>query len=167
MPQDGIERTAELSDDGRYRYVLGRRWKGGNGVVTFVMLNPSKADHIIDDPTITRCIGFARRWGHEGLDVVNLYSLRATQPAELGRAYDPVGPLTDQHLLHASEHSEKIICAWGASPFAVRRQPAVLKLLAARQLHCLDISKAGYPKHPLYLKGDLIPRSFPPVANQL
>src|SRR5688572_12745487 len=95
-PRDRVMRTAILSEDQKYRYLLGRRWQEGIGSVTFVMLNPSTADHVVDDRTIKRCMDFARSWGHSGLEVVNLYAFRATDPDELGKQADPVGPLNDK-----------------------------------------------------------------------
>jgi hypothetical protein len=77
-----IERTATISDCGRYRYTLGRTWSDEPPVL-FVMLNPSTADADVDDNTISKCIGFAKRWGHGGITVVNLYAWRATNPKEL------------------------------------------------------------------------------------
>ena len=97
---DGPSRSAELSEDSKYRYWLRRSWKyGGDGqVICFIMLNPSTADALTDDPTIRRCMGFVRSWGGSVLSVRNLFALRATDPAELRTASDPVGPKGDTHL---------------------------------------------------------------------
>jgi hypothetical protein len=153
--------SAALSADRLYRYELTRMW-GAEPHATFVMLNPSTADADVDDPTIRRCIGFARSWGCGGLVVVNLYALRATQPADLWRAADPVGPDNDEHLslaLYLARGSTgPVVAAWGA-----HAKPDRVRFLtdAARdhgvQLLALKVTKAGAPGHPLYLRADAEP----------
>ena len=88
-----MERSANFSRCRRYRYALWRRWAPGDDYVLLVGLNPSTADHRRDDPTIRRCIGFARDWGYSGLCVANLFAFRATYPRDLFAADDPVAPL--------------------------------------------------------------------------
>ncbi len=135
----------------QYRYRLRRigLHKGQHRVV-FVMLNPSTADATVDDPTIRRCIGFARTLECESLEVVNLFAWRATKPAELAHARDPVGEDNDWHIRDAAGSADIVVCAWGASSIVHRRLRTVLKLLP-RPLHCLAVSKYGAPKHPLYI----------------
>lgn len=156
--------SAALSDDGRYRYELTRVW-GAGPPATFVMLNPSTADAQVDDPTIRRCIGFARSWGCGGLVVVNLYALRATNPAELWRADDPVGPDNDEQLTLtlylARSTTGPVVAAWGA-----HARPDRVRFItdAARghgvQLLALKVTKAGAPGHPLYLRADAEPKPW-------
>ena len=144
-----MESYARISADGQYRYVLGRRWADGP-IARFVMLNPSTADGSQDDPTIRRCMGFAKSWDLSGIQVLNLYALRATQPAALWLADDPVGPDNDAYLVLATESHEDgvIVAAWGANakPDRVAR---VMELLQGQHVQCLGITKAGQPKHPL------------------
>jgi hypothetical protein len=157
---DGLTRSAELSDCGRYRYWLRRHWQhGGNGkTVCFLMLNPSTADALVDDSTVRRCTAFCRSWGYSALTVRNLFALRATDPAELLTASDPVGPDGDEHLLRAAT-AALIVCAWGAEvPFG--RDRRALELLAGRHLHCLGLTRAGGPRHPLYMRGDAVPLPY-------
>jgi hypothetical protein len=112
------DRGATLSDCGRYRYRLWRRWADGPTVL-FVMLNPSTADADVDDPTIRRCIGFARSWGAGALEVVNLYAWRATQPAELKAAVGPVGEYPWQpHVRHHINRNDVEIEEAAAAPIA-------------------------------------------------
>lgn len=144
---------AHISDDGRYRYILGRLWSDDDLglVLNWVMLNPSTADAKIDDPTIRRCIGFSRLWGYCGMRVVNLYALRATQPADLWRSDDPVGPENDDILRWIAHHTETpVIAAWGANA-RPERVAHVINILGPRNLDCLGVTKQGAPKHPLYL----------------
>lgn len=152
-----VKRHARLSPDGRYRYALWREWKTPLTQptwATFVMLNPSTADHQVDDPTIRRCVGFARRLGANGLVVVNLYAYRATDPAELWRAADPVGPDGDATLTEflglSARHGGPLIAAWGAHAQS-DRVAAVLAMHGADRFQALGLTKSGAPRHPLYL----------------
>jgi hypothetical protein len=119
------------------------------------MLNPSTADTFVDDPTIRRCMGFARREGYGGAVIANLYAFRATKPADLFRAADPVGPGDAKTLRELARAHDVIICAWGRLPtLAARaraqRVTAQLRRHGAR-LFCLGRTGAGAPRHPLYL----------------
>jgi len=160
-------KRAEATIDGAYRYDLARYW--GDGIVDakrarFVMLNPSTADAELDDPTIRRCIGFAKREGCDCLTVVNLYAYRATNPRAMLTADDPVGSRND-HFLRAEIMGSVIfggplIVAWGANAGADRVE-AFRRMVREEDAtaYALGITKAGQPKHPLYLPGDapLIP----------
>lgn len=161
-------RTAVLSDDERYRYLLGREWADGPTAVV-IMLNPSTADHQQDDPTIRRLTGengFARRWGCGALLAVNLYAWRATQPTDLWRADDPVGPENDAYLYAAADIAAStdgpIVAAWGTNARA-DRIAAVLELPGMDRLSALTLTKGGQPAHPLYLRSDLTPRPWSPT----
>lgn len=156
---DDMARDAVLSPCGLYRYRLGRTWDASTARVCWVMLNPSTADASVDDPTIRRCIGFARAWGFGGLDVVNLFALRSPDPRALRTAADPVGPENDRHILDVAGRAGLVVCAWGADGFARSRARSVLGSLAARGLvvHRLASTREGAPAHPLYLAGGLMP----------
>lgn len=145
---------AEFSDDGRYRYLLQRQWDSTGRRCVFVMLNPSTADGSLDDPTIRRCVGFAKREGCAQLDVVNLYALRATRPVHLWEADDPVGPENDDWIMNVTLEmgygdDTLVIAAWGThgKPDRVKR---VLELVELPMV-CLGLTKDGSPRHPLYL----------------
>lgn len=152
--------TAILSADGTYRYLLTRTWSAAPPM-TWIMLNPSTADGLSDDPTIRRCTGFARREGCGGIKVVNLYALRATDPGELWPHPDPVGTDNDRII---AEHARDglVVAAWGCHGMAVRRGLEVAQRLAAAgtaRLLCAGVTAAGHPRHPLYVRADapLIP----------
>lgn len=154
-----MRKSATLSDCGKYRYWLERRWSKSHPMV-FVMLNPSTANASVDDPTIRRCINFARREDHGGIVVVNLFGLRSTDPKFLKEAHDPVGPENGRNigtaLLMAATTSNRIICAWGSSEFA-RTQAQSLRRRAADfnvKLMCLGVTLKNHPRHPLYLRND-------------
>ena len=151
-----IKRGAKLSECGRYRYALTRTWDASAGEALFVMLNPSTADGRVDDPTIRKCIGFARDWGVGGIRVANLFALRATDPKELHTAHrrgeDAIGPLNIEYVQALALGAERVILAWGAHarPYVdhVRR---VVTSIKARPLWCLGTTGDGQPRHPLML----------------
>ncbi len=165
------ERDAVLSPDGRYRYTLVRRWGPGLPLVV-TMLNPSTADATQDDPTIRRCLGFAKRLGFRALKVTNLYAYRATDPADLWRTHwDIEGPHNRLHLRQTLFESEAIICAWGAG----NRYPGTVGWFLdcadamGRRLLCWGTTADGSPRHPLYLPRDAELGPFParPVPEDL
>jgi len=159
-PKGKQQMNATLSDCGTYRYWLNRHWGEGTAVVNFIMLNPSTADHKEDDPTIRRCINFAKLWGYDGLEVTNLFAFRATDPKELKTAADPIGPLNDQHIEDTARKAELVICGWGTHGGLNNRQAHVMKLLSGISLGALKQTKAGFPGHPLYLKSSSKPQPF-------
>jgi hypothetical protein len=154
---------ATLSDCGTYRYRLIRWWGDPNRVpqAHFVMLNPSTADASVDDPTIRRCIGFAKAWGFSGLIVTNLYALRATDPKQLGRHPDPVGAMNNNHLRLAAQDAGITVAAWGASypkPHGKWRALEVQHILVGiGPVHTLGLTKNLDPRHPLYIRADTQP----------
>lgn len=159
-----LSSTAVMSPCGLYRYRLSRIWNETAYTLPFVMLNPSTADASLDDPTIRRCIGFARREGYGGIEVANLYAFRATSPDDLWKAADPYGPENDQHLSDvaraATGYGVPIVCAWGIHGGRNNR-PIVLMQQVGALLKCLGRTKDGYPRHPLYVKGDQALVNFP------
>jgi hypothetical protein len=149
-------RGALLSADGRYRYRLWRLWDDLLPIMVWVMLNPSTADADVDDPTIRKCVGFAKANGYGGIIVVNLFAWRATDPKELPRVADPVGPENDEHILWACRAPllATIVAGWGCDKFSLSRATRVKTLIygaAGRQLQCFRKSVGGRPYHPLYL----------------
>jgi hypothetical protein len=143
---------AELSPCGIYRYTLGRFWDDAAPVALFVMLNPSTADADVDDPTIRRCIAFARSWGCGGITVGNLYAYRATDPAELATVEDPVGPDNDYWLAELAADADFIVAAWGATSHPLpERCSRVRDPFLNGAVHCLGRTKHGHPRHPLYV----------------
>ena len=150
--------SAKISECGRYRYLLTRppeSMLAERGTALFIMLNPSTADAEIDDPTIRRCRGFARDWGCNGLTVANLYAFRATDPSELWKQDDPVGPENNEQLYALAKEYGDVVCAWGANAKTERAQEVVRILEGAgARLWCLGTTKSGAPRHPLYIKAD-------------
>lgn len=148
---------AYISDDGLYRYSLTRDIQHScNGTCTFVMLNPSTADAAKDDPTIRRCIRFAREWGYSRLKVVNLYAYRATKPANLWLAEDPVGPENDHTISLVFGGSDFIVAAWGANARDDRLE-SFWDTFGGWEIHALGLTKDCAPRHPLYMPADTEP----------
>ena len=152
-----MERSAGISECGRYRNWLRRSWAPGPTCV-FIMLNPSTADGTKDDPTCRRCIHFAVRECCGSLLIVNLYAWRSSSPADLFKLpYDEaVGdPSAWAMELQAEERLGPVIAAWGGDRRAERRARIVALELSVLDvpLLCLGTTKAGAPKHPLYLGG--------------
>jgi hypothetical protein len=158
-----VQSKALISPCGRYRYLLKRVWDLASPPAVFVMLNPSTADATQDDPTIRRCLGFARTWGFGGIAVVNLFALRSKDPASLRTEPDPVGPHNDQHIRDLSGTGAVTVVAWGASNPDPERARAVLRILrgGACRLKCLRLTKAGEPAHPLRLPASTPLSDFP------
>ena len=102
-----------FSPDRRYRYWLEAKLSDSDGVCMFVMLNPSTADEVKSDPTVTRAKGFARSWGYGTLWVCNLFALRATDPGVLRKCPEPIGADNDEHILRSAPLSDEVVCAWG------------------------------------------------------
>jgi hypothetical protein len=156
-----IKRSAMLSDDRLFRYRLTRSWADGDRVC-FVMLNPSTADALTDDATIRRCMQYAWDWSYSGIEVVNLFAYRATDPSELVTAADPVGPANNVSIRLASRTCALTVAAWGGNVPPLRR-PRILKVLTildatvGQQLCVLGLNADNSPKHPLYLRRDLKP----------
>ncbi|MBS9476185.1 DUF1643 domain-containing protein [Ancylobacter radicis] len=190
-----IAKGADISPCGRYRYRLWREWRlhplpaqwdmwaedDGTPVVDgagqqigepkaciFIMLNPSTADGNDDDPTIRRCVGFARAWGYDRLEVINLFAHRATDPQALlalTHNDDPVGPRNREAfdaVLFGGHPVGTIICAWGAHGAHLGQDETALGWLGARARHALGLTKDGHPRHPLYVAGDAAPSLFRP-----
>lgn len=144
---------------GVYRYSLWRNWNHKAPRIAFVMLNPSRADAEVNDPTIRRCLRFAQTWGYGSMEVVNLFALRAAQPSLLQQVADPIGPECDQHILKAVERADRVILAWGNWGSLCGRDRTVLALLTSHiipcpSLYCLGLTQAGQPRHPLYIRRD-------------
>lgn len=173
---DGIERAATISPCERYRYMLSRKWAPGPTVL-WVMLNPSSADALKDDPTVLRCISFSRSWGAGRLEIVNLAAWRTSHPDELHDAELPIGPdnnatITMAAGLAMSEPGGRIVVAWGSSMrfddlapyfFRGRDQEVLKKLQAFGDVYCLGATKTGAPIHPMARGRSRVPDDSPPI----
>jgi hypothetical protein len=168
-----VIKTAQVSADGLYRHRLDRIWDEQLAIVNFIMLNPSTADADKDDATIRKCVQFAKRWGHGGIIVTNLFAWRATNPEELEKLPNMsrgAGAQNDHVIASIAEMAHVIVCAWGnhgkitgagsSGTFQPRGREVIDGLRQngyAKKLHHLELNKSGEPKHPLYCLGSLEP----------
>lgn len=143
----------------QWRYLLWRCWDPAKPAANFLMLNPSTADEFRLDPSCTRARNFAERWGYGALIVTNLFGWRATDPAEMKAARDPVGRGNDAAILRAAREAALVVCAWGNHGAHRERASMVLSLLRSHgvKLHFLRRNGNGIPAHPLYLPRTLKP----------
>jgi hypothetical protein len=147
-------KSAYLSEDRQYRYSLIRDWSDGAPLrrVAFIGLNPSTADENTDDPTIRKCISFARSWGFGSLVMLNVYALRATDPQAMLRHPYPTTIENDNYIASEIERCARVVACWGnhANPMDTWH---LATLIAVRGIpsYCFGLTKRGAPKHPLYL----------------
>lgn len=144
-----------MSDCRRYRYALWRTWDGSKSLVMFIGLNPSTADETADDPTLIRCMNFARSWGYGGVCMANLFAFRATEPTEMKSSDDPVGVENNRWLERLANDAALVVAAWGNDGSFLNRSADIRLLLP--ELHCLKMNKSGEPAHPLYQPARLKP----------
>jgi hypothetical protein len=151
--KDDAPSTATYSDCERYRYALTRTWEEGGKRVLFVMLNPSKATEVQNDPTVERCERRARALGFGAFQVTNIFAWRDTDPFQMRKAKDPIGPDNDTAILTGVAWADQVIAAWGTHGAHLDRGPQMAAMLqgAGKPLYTLGLSKHGHPKHPLYI----------------
>jgi hypothetical protein len=155
---------AEFSPCRKFRYKLWRVWDPELPYLQVIGLNPSMADETNDDPTVRRCIQYAKDWGYGGLCMTNLYAYRATDPKVMQAAYKAMTlrglerMLNYGHLIDVAENAGLTVAAWGmnAEP-SVQREFLAVAHAGAVKLHHLGLTQSGFPKHPLYLRKDLKP----------
>jgi hypothetical protein len=151
---DVIQNYAQWSNEPRlYRYYLYRAWDNSKSLYAFIGMNPSKADEQFDDPTVRRCINFARREGAGRFIMLNVYAYRSTDPKGIEKVAKPNGGENDFWLKAKVKEADVVVAAWGRN--VTERGKEVLNMIKGlKTVHCLGINLDGSPKHPLYLKGD-------------
>lgn len=158
-----VLRQTIFSPDRVYRYTLWREWAledllGDCSALTrahqylmVIGLNPSTADETKNDPTIRKCIGFAKRWGYGALCMTNLFAWRDTDPAKMKAQPEPVGPENDSWLANCAFNAGRVLAAWGKHDAHRGRAEAVQEMLWFTSVYCLRKNKDGSPEHPLYV----------------
>ena len=151
--------TATFDTSRTYRYGLTRAWDRNGPRVNVLMLNPSTADAFGLDPTLRRCVGFARAWGFGSLEVTNLFAFRSTDPRAMLAHADPVGHDNDEAIGGAARRSDRVVVAWGTRGCHLGRADEVARLLAGLgvEVVALGVTRSGQPVHPLYLARDTLP----------
>lgn len=165
----GTVSSAVIDKTGQYRYLLERIWDDNEPPAVFIILNPSTADETENDPTIVRCINFAKRWGCGGIRVVNVFAIRSTDPREIFHVDDPVGPSNEAFIKYAVLNAGIIIAAWGAGgpkeKWPYQKIFDAVKAVGA-QIYCLGKTKHGIPRHPLYLRGGTTPKLIEEINDE-
>ncbi len=156
-----VNAGAVFSPDRVYRYSLWRIWDRNKPIVLFILLNPSTADEVRLDPTLTRCKNFAMQWGYGGMLVGNIFALKSTNPKALYISNDPIGPENDEYLLRMIRHAAMTVVGWGVHGSFLSRGDTVLKMIPYP--YAFGLNEDGTPKHPLYLSKNagLIPLPKP------
>ncbi|WP_150202526.1 DUF1643 domain-containing protein [Streptococcus constellatus] len=153
-----MEKKAIISKDKIYRYKLSRTWDSTKPTILFIGLNPSIADENVDDPTITRCINFAKDWGYGTLLMANLFAFRSTYPKDIYLIDDPIGKDNDHYLLECVTQSDLIVACWGNNGTYMNREKVITELVP--NLYCLQKNKNGTPHHPLRPPRNIHPVPF-------
>lgn len=151
MTKSSEDRGACISDCGLYRYALWRIWDNSLQQVTWVMLNPSTADHEVDDPTIRRVTSFTRDAGYGGFSVLNLFAFRSPSPRAMKSADDPIGPHNMAYFSGLVADRQDVVAAWGTNGGWMDRDLEIMRVLCRNKVMCLGTTKDGYPRHPLRL----------------
>lgn len=171
-----MKRTTEFSQCRRYRYTLWREWETADiftaqatmqipsAYLMVIGLNPSTADETQDDPTIRRCIDFAKRWGFGALCMTNLFAWRDTQPKNMKRAENPVGEANHHHILQCADGASRVLGAWGKDGSFMHQDLNVGQWVSSigKDIYCLRKNKDGSPQHPLYVPAETIPFIWTP-----
>lgn len=157
---------AEFSPDPdrTYRYTLHRFIEGTSpdqGLVNFIMLNPSTANEKALDNTLRRCLGFSASWGYHGFVITNLFAVRTRHPTVMKLHPFPIGVDNDAHILQQAQQSETVVCGWGLDGQHRGRDEEVKATLKNNgiQAHYLKLVGPGkdFPGHPLFLSSELHP----------
>lgn len=143
------EQQIEFSDDLKYRYLFCQKWSDGESIL-FIGLNPSMSEGL--NPTLKRCIQFAKDWNYGRCYILNLFAYRAAKPSGLKIAELPIGKENNDWLIKTGKRVDKIVFAWGVHGSWKNRDQEVISLFP--NAYCLGKTKAGFPKHPLYLKAN-------------
>ena len=158
-----MKNTAQLSSCRNYRYALWRTWDDTKPWVMFIGLNPSTADETTDDPTLTRCINYAKAWGYGGVCMANLFAYRATEPMNMKAAQDPIGVDNNAWLIKLAKQASLVVAAWGNDGGYLGRSKQITQLIP--HLSCLKVNQSGEPAHPLYQAAKRKPMAMPPVTQ--
>ena len=151
-----IFKDAKFSSCRKYRYALWRIWDLSRPFLMFIGLNPSTADETKDDPTIIRCINFAKSWNYGGIYVTNLFAYRSSSTKKMMIFRNPIGVENDKWIKNLSQKSNIIIAAWGNDGIHLNRSKTIENKIP--NLKCIKKNKSGQPAHPLYLKSNLKPK---------
>lgn len=162
-----MERIHQFSDCRKYRFTLWREIASElfddspkrKEFVQFVGLNPSTADEVVNDNTVSKCIAWAKQWGFGAMCMTNAFAFRATDPTVMLSEPDPIGMANDAWLADVASEAAIVVICWGNDGAHMNRSEAMLPYLPAGKLHCFGVTKQGHPRHPLYManRAELLP----------
>lgn len=144
----GVKGWAKFSADGLCRFALRRKWAPEKGYVLYVGLNPSKAGADVDDMTVVKGMGFARRRFDAGGTLHgNAFPFITTEPKDLvvGSAADL--KRNDRWLIAMARRARVVVFAWGSYPQYWDRFVWVSRMLEPFSPVCFGFTKDEYPKH--------------------
>lgn len=146
-----------------YRHWLSRTWDAARPYANFLMLNPSTATHLDDDPTVFRTMNYAFDWGYGGVWVTNIFDFRETDPEKMKAHPAPCSDANDTWIVSVARNAGIVVCAWGTDGEFLGRGAHVTELLRENGItaHCLKKTKTNQPNHPLYLRKTLRPVLYP------
>ena len=151
-----IEKTASFNATRTHRISLERVWDRNLPTVVVVGVNPSTANEEDPDPTINKVAGFTSRWGFGSFQMLNLYTLVATDPSDLRKAIREkgerfaIGDVGDHVLVKAFSKHAAVWFAWGVNAFPSRAAAvSALALACNRTPFCIGRNGDGSPLHPL------------------
>ncbi|MBL0319416.1 MAG: DUF1643 domain-containing protein [Alphaproteobacteria bacterium] len=157
-----IKSEADFSDCMKYRYSLVRDFGKGDGMMNFIMLNPSTANEAFNDPTVHRCEMRTIDSGYRYMVVTNIFAFRATDPSDMRASVDPIGTKNNEAIRFFANKASEVICAWGEHGLFVNRGQFVKEMLLREKVKAkiLKLNKSGEPAHPLYLPKALVPSAW-------
>jgi len=136
-----------FSECGQYRYVLSRDWSiTQRPIAMCIGLNPSTANDIQDDQTISRLSKSLNHLGFGGFRMTNLYALISTKPKLLFEVPDAIKD-NDKWLVKTKEECQEVIFCWGNFKNIEYRAKIVSSLF--QKATCFGRNKNGTPWHPL------------------
>lgn len=149
-------------DEPLSRYSLGQ--EGANPLICFG-INPSTAKPHNLDPTVASVARYAVEQGYNGWLMFNIYPQRATNPNEMHQYLQPDFHARNleviRELLSRVSAGAHIWCAWGTliekRPYLIPCMKDIYEAIAdygSQYFTRGNLSKAGHPHHPLYLRKD-------------
>lgn len=125
----------------------------------FIGLNPSKADEVKPDNTITKVCKIAAFNGYGGIYMVNCFSFITPDPDQL--ITDEDQEFNDRVIFKYSGYCPAVVFAWGNFPVlrSSGRPERMMSLFP--NAYALAINKNGSPKHPLYCRDETTLIKYP------
>jgi hypothetical protein len=160
-----MKKFALFSESHKHRLFLSRTWDVNLPISLWIMINPSLADHIADDPTVLKVISISRYNGFGSIWIINLFdyitpdqAVLATLDSNLLNDYNTSSIIT-LNIFNNLSPNDSVICAWGNGPTQLHTRMSTIihwfnnshfKRLNLK-LKAVKLNSNGQPTHPLYL----------------